>query len=139
MVRICGVELRSSEAVVVVADLNDGNISHVDLKTRKISLGDDEKTDSIKSFYKSFCNFIRDNHIEVVAIKKRAKKGTRAGGAVSFKLESLIQLCEQAEVELLSPQLIAAANKREKFIVPKALHAYQEQAFLTACCYSRKK
>jgi hypothetical protein len=47
MARICGVELRSSEAVVVVADFDDGNISHVDLKTRKISLGDDEKTDSI--------------------------------------------------------------------------------------------
>ena len=139
MARICGVELRSSEAVVVVADFDDGNISHVDLKTRKISLGDDEKTDSIKSFYNSFCKFIGDNHIEVVAVKKRAKKGTRAGGAVSFKLESLIQLCEQAEVELLSPQLIAATHKREKFIVPKALHAYQEQAFLTACCYSRKK
>jgi hypothetical protein len=136
--KICGIELKSSEARIAVIETIGDEISFITMNSKKISLADDECNESIRSFYDTFCSFIRNNGIEVVALKKRAKKGDRAGGAVSFKLEGLIQLCPDARIELHSPQAISAMNKKSTFEIPKGLNKYQEQAFLTACCCAAK-
>ena len=109
------------------------------MDTRKIKLVDDERADIVKSFYAAFCSFVRDNQIDIVAVKKRNKRGDRAGGAVSFKIEALIQLCDGIQVILVPPQTIAATNRREGFDVPGELNKYQEQAYLTACCHAIKE
>ena len=137
MSRICGIELKSSEAILVVID-TEGDTTPINIDPRRIRLGDDESADAVRSFFESFCDFVRDQLIDVIAIKKRAKKGKMAGGAVSFKLEALIQLQALAKVEFVSPQAIAAAAKREPFDVPEAILAYQEQAFLAASLYLRR-
>jgi hypothetical protein len=83
-------------------------------------------------------NFVRNNHINTIVLKKRAKKGQMAGGAVSFKLEALIQLNGIAEVVFVSGQGIAAANKRNPFVIPDELRRYQEDAFLAASLHIRQ-
>ena len=138
MAKICGIELKSSDAILAVIEESDGDVEFIDVEPRRIKIGNDESCTDIQSFYNSFVNFVRENHIDVVVIKKRAKKGKMAGGAVSFKLEALIQLNGVVGVELVSGQGIAAANKREPFDIPEDLNKYQEAAFMAASLYIRQ-
>ena len=138
MAKICGIELKSSDAILAVIEESDDDVKFIDVEPRRIKIGNDESCTDIQSFYNSFVNFVRENHIDVVVIKKRAKKGKMAGGAVSFKLEALIQLNGAVGVELVSGQGIAAANKREPFDIPEDLNKYQEAAFMAASLYIRQ-
>lgn len=137
--RICGIELKSSEALLAVVEVIDGAIMPIAMEPRKIRLTDDESSDLVKSFYDAFCSFVRDNRIEVVAIKKRVKKGKFAGGAISFKMEALMQLCNETKTILISPQSIAATKKQETLKLPDEFNKYQKEAYLTACCHAIKE
>ena len=138
MAKICGIEIKSSDVIVAVLDNTNSELIYIDAEPRKIKLGNDEDNVQIRSFYDSFTNFLRDNHIEAVVIKKRAKNGQMAGGAISFKIEALIQLNEIASVHFVSGQGIAAAQKKEPFALPAELNRYQENAFMAAALYVRK-
>ncbi|XOB62213.1 DUF3010 family protein [Campylobacterota bacterium DY0563] len=125
---ICGIELKSNQLLIATFNENE----YIDLKTKKIVLEDDENQLSIREFCNQFLLFLEQNNIEKVYIKKRAKKGNFAGGAVTFKMEGLIQLNPLCEVELVSAQTISSFEKKNIIEFPEKLMKYQEQAFLTA-------
>ncbi|WP_413437889.1 DUF3010 family protein [Sulfuriferula sp. GW1] len=131
--KVCGIEIKGSEAIIAVAEIEDGEISHSQLDTKRIALQDDEDTGQVKSFSALVSGFARDNTIECIAIKKRSKKGEFAGGPVTFKIEGIIQLAGDCGVILLPSATISAANRKYKFDIPKSLNKYQHEAFLTAC------
>jgi len=126
--KTCGIELKSNVASLVV--LEDGE--YIDLKIKKITLENDENQEDIRKFCNEFLLFLEQNLIEKVIIKKRAKKGNFAGGAVTFKMEGLIQLNPLCEVELISAQTISSFEKKNTIEKPSELKKYQEQAFLAA-------
>ena len=138
MAKICGIELKSSEAILALIEESDGEVQFLDTEPRKIKIGDDESCAEVRSFFDSFVNFVRDNQIDVVVLKKRAKRGQMAGGAVSFKLEALIQMNGSAEVVFVSGQGIAAAHRRTPFEIPQELNKYQEAAFMAASLHVRQ-
>lgn len=126
--KICGIELRANNLIAVVLD----NGKFMDLKTKKIILEDDEQQEDIRQFCNEFLLFLEENAIEKVVIKKRAKKGTFAGGAVTFKMEGLIQLNPKCIVELISAQSISNFERKNSIELPQNLKKYQEQAYFTA-------
>lgn len=130
--RVCGIEIRGSEAILAVVEAKAQSITHLPLETKKIALEDDDDSNHIKSFFSLIKDFVRVNHIDRIAIKKRGKKGDYAGGPTSFKIEGIIQLLDNCDVSLLSPQTISEANKKHGFDLPNSLNKYQRQAFLTA-------
>ena len=127
---ICGIELKANNVILVVLKNNE----YIDIKIKKIVLEDDEKQEDIRKFCNEFLDFLQKNEIEKVFIKKRAKKGTFSGGAVTFKLEGLIQLNPLCSVELISTQTVSTFEKKNQIEFPKELKKYQEQAYLTALC-----
>ncbi len=127
---ICGIELKANNVILVVLE----NSKYTDIKIKKLTLEDDEKQEDIRKFCNEFLDFLQKNEIEKIFIKKRAKKGTFAGGAVTFKLEGLIQLNPLCSVELISSQSIATFEKKNEIEFTKELKKYQEQAYLTALC-----
>ena len=131
--RICGVEITGSNAIFAIVQVDNETFNHLNIETKKIGLRDDEDAINIKSFSALIESFVKDNHIDLVAIKKRNKQGTFSGGAVTFKIETIFQFLENCTVQLISPQTIAAAHKRHHFVIPDSLNKYQHEAFLTAC------
>jgi hypothetical protein len=129
---ICGIELSGSEARLVLIKGMKSSFSCLDVLPRKISLNDDENADEIKAFRDSLFTYFRENKIQLIAIKKRAKKGDYAGGAVGFKIEGIVQLYEDCPVRLVSPQSISAASKKSLSEIPTSLKNYQYDAFKTA-------
>ena len=127
---ICGIELKANNALLVVLKNNE----YIDTKIKKIILEDDEKQEDIRKFCNEFLDFLQKNEIEKIFIKKRAKKGNFSGGAVTFKMEGLIQLNPLCSVELISTQTVSSFEKKNQIQFPKELNKYQEQAYLTALC-----
>ena len=72
---------------------------------------------------------IRDT-VDKFAIKTRAKKGRMAGGAVSFKIETLIQLLEGCNTRFGSPVALSNFAKKELEAYPEKMPVYLKNAFL---------
>ncbi len=129
--RVCAIELKSNNAIISVLD----NQIYVDTKIKKITLINDEQKDSILAFKKEFEEFIQKNNISQIIIKKRAKKGTFAGGAITFKMEAIIQTILFCDVKLISSQTISSYEKKNIITFPKELKKYQEQSYLAGLCF----
>jgi hypothetical protein len=127
---ICGIELKANNVILVVLKNNE----YIETKIKKLLIEDDEKQEDIRKFCNEFLDFLQKNEIKKVFIKKRAKKGTFSGGAVTFKIEGLIQLNPFSSVELTSAQTVSTFEKKNQIEFPKELKKYQEQAYLTALC-----
>lgn len=130
--KICGIELKSNNAIVSVIEYSNDEISFIETKTKKIVLENDEEINSILKYKKEIETFLNENQIEKISIKKRAKKGTFAGGAVTFKSEAIIQLNNVCEVNFITSQAISKYTKENEPFLPKELNKYQEQAYLSS-------
>jgi hypothetical protein len=131
--KVCGVEIKGSEALFAVATRASGALEHLPLAIKKIALDDDDESANVKAFASRIAAFVRENDIQHITIKKRSKKGEFAGGPTTFKIETIFQLLDGCEVTLLSPQTINAQFKKHAFDLPAALNKYQHEAYKTAC------
>ena len=85
----------------------------------------------MRSFFETVRNSFDLNTPDRIGIIKRNKKGKFAGGAVSFKMEGLIQLYEKKNIRLISPHTLRSFQKKENpQIIPK--YKYQNKAYLLA-------
>jgi len=130
---VCGIELSSSTAIFVILKGAPEKFKVVDPGVTKFEINDSASAEDVVLFYKSFNNLIQKQKIDMIGIKKRSHKakGKYASGPITFKLEGLIQLCENVDVRLISPNTIAA--KLRKNDLPEAkLFKYQVPAYETA-------
>lgn len=137
--KVCGIELKASEAIIAVVEQQGDMLVHVPMVIKKLGLEDDEDAGQVRDLYKRLQALVAEHGIQRIALKKRGKKGEFAGGPVTFKIEGLLQLLDRCEVELLSPQTINAANRKHSFELPPGLNKYQHDAFLAACTLLNRK
>ena len=137
--KVCGIEIKGSEAIIAVATLDGQALSHLALATKKIALDDDDEAANVKVFAAQVASFVRENSIDRIVIKKRSKKGEFAGGPTTFKIEGVFQMLENCEVTLLSPQTITAQCKKFNVELSDTLNKYQHEAYKAACSALVKK
>ncbi|MFA5679554.1 MAG: DUF3010 family protein [Pseudomonas sp.] len=135
--RICGIELTGSDAVVCLLNKEQGLFSLPETRVRKLSLKKDHTRADLQRFQAELVDFLREHGVEKVIIKERLQKGKFAGGAISFKLEATIQLIAEPgiEVELLSATQIKAILSNNPLPIAFAdtgLKQFQEAAFTAA-------
>lgn len=129
--RVCGCEISAQEVRLAVVQLNDeGKIEMLRLKTTRIELADDTSEADLRSFRDALQALVRENQIDTFAIKTRAKKGKMAGGAVSFKIETLIQLVDGCDTKFVSPVALSNFAKKQLEAYPEKLLVYLKNAFL---------
>ena len=130
--RVCGCEISASEVrLAVVHRAVEGNIEMRRLNTTRIELEDDTSEADLRSFLAALQEFSRENKIDTFVIKTRAKKGRMAGGAVSFKIEALIQLVEGCNTRFVSPVALSHFAKKEVESYPDKMPVYMKNAFLS--------
>ena len=137
--KICAIDLKANNTILVVLEKNNEQIKYLDLRIKKIELEDDEIQINIITYSKAINDFLQENQIEQVLIKKRAKKGSFSGGSNTFKAEAIIQLNSVCKVELISVQTINAFEKKNNIEFPRNLKKYQEQAYLAALAFLEKQ
>ncbi|RLJ98900.1 DUF3010 family protein [Ruegeria conchae] len=128
----CGCEISAQEVRLAVVDLDDeGKVEMLRPKTTRIELEDDTSEADLRSFMAALDEFARENEVGTFAIKTRAKKGRMAGGAVSFKIETLIQLTEGCHTRFVNPVALSNFAKKEVKEYPEKLPVYLKNAFLS--------
>ena len=135
--RICGIELTGSDAVVCLLNRDQELFNLPDSRFRKLTLKKDHTGADLQRFQKELVQFLGDYKVERVVVKERLQKGKFAGGAISFKLEAAIQLIDEAdlEVHLISAtqiKAILADNPLPIHFSETGLKQFQEGAFTTA-------
>jgi len=130
--RVCGCEISAQEVRLAVVHLNhEGNVELLRLKTTRLELEDDTSEADLRLFLATLHEFARENEIDTFAVKTRAKKGRMAGGAVSFKIETLIQLVEGCQTRFVNPVALSHFAKKEVEEYPEKLPVYLKNAFLS--------
>ncbi|MDD0973701.1 DUF3010 family protein [Pseudomonas fontis] len=137
--KICGIEIKGSEALLAVVTLDAGTPAHLALSTKKLALDDDEDAAQVKAFAAAARAFVGEHGIDTLAIKKRSKKGDFAGGPTTFKIEGILQLLDNCTVELVSPQTATAQAKKHNLELPASLNKYQHEAYKSACALLLKR
>lgn len=137
--KVCGIELSGSSAVIVTIDGIANDFTVIDTGIRKLAINNSDHAPDVISFYKSFESFIRNHKIEHIAIKWRnpKTKGWMASGPLTFKLEGIIQLNQDAEVGLINPNTINARVRKNPPPKQTELFKYQKEAYLTAYTFLR--
>lgn len=136
--RVCGVEIKASDAIVVVIDGTKDNFKIIDTGILKITLRNTNDSEDVKTFKETFHSFVKNHNIDKIGVKKRNTKGQFAGGATSFKIEGIIQLSVDSTVELLAPASVSSTVKKEPPPAASQLFAYQKGSYETAYTFLRK-
>jgi hypothetical protein len=128
--KILGIEIKGSDCILMVLE---GSRSHFSLCEfpKKISLANSYASEDVRQFHTALTELLEKHCIKRVAIKKRTEKGKFAGGAISFKMEGIIQLATDKEVLFISSPQIKALIKKGDINTPD-INKYQEQAFYAA-------
>ncbi len=136
--RVCGVEIKGSEAILCLMEYQDGLFNLPDCRQTRIALSQDQQTEQVRKFQFSLRKLVEDYKIQHLVIKERPQKGKFAGGAVGFKIEAALQLLDNCHVSLLSATELKEKIKRFPLPVDfkaTGLKAFQETAFLTAYAF----
>lgn len=131
--RICGVEIKGSEAVFAVWDAE--SCAFVDLRRYRVKLVDDQMAEQVVIASSEMLGLLRDADVDVIFVKDRPRKGRMCGSACGFKLEALLQLDEEAAVHIVKSKLVKSMAGTEELAISfseSGLRVAQEMAFLTA-------
>jgi hypothetical protein len=130
--KICGIEIKGTEAVICLLSYQDGLFTIPDCRVRKVDFSKENKTSDIRYFQNTFAKLAEDYKMNKVVIKERPLKGKFAGGGLGFKMESAIQLISSLDVELMSATALKESLKRNPVTVSfseTGLKIFQQNAF----------
>ena len=117
---------------LAVVELNsERNVNPLRSKTTRIELKDDTSEADLRAFLAALHAFSHEHKICIFVIKTRAKKGSMAGGAVSFKIETIFQLVEGCNTSFGNPMELSNYAKTEVKEYPDQLPVYLKNAFLS--------
>lgn len=136
--RICGVEIKGSEALVCLLARKDDLFDIPDCRQVRFTLKEGDDQQQVRYFQQSFRKLMEDYKVDRVVIRQRPHKGKFAGGAVGFKMEGALQALPDLDVIILTPSQIKEQLKHTPMPVDfkeTGLKQFQETAFTSAFVY----
>jgi len=128
--KVCGIELKSNEARIVVLDGNKDDYTIVKTNIAKLKIDNPKDQKDVIAFKDHILEFFKEQDLDLIAIKERMTKGRFSGGSTTFKMEALIQTSE-TEIQLVHGMTIKSKLKNIE-IETDGLPKYQEEAFKVA-------
>ena len=127
----CGIELSGAKAIFVVLEKKGETINDITGKFNQLVLKNDESCDDVRSFSETVSSHFDNLNPDRIALVKRIKSGPYAAGAITFKLEGIVQIYNKKNIELVASATLRKFQKdNEPLIKPK--YKYQENAYLLA-------
>ncbi len=113
--KVLGIEIKGSSAIFCAINEN-GQLNDVTGKMTKLEIKDDESGEEIHEFVDILHSHFDEMQFEKIAILKRAKssKAKFPPAPISFKLEGLIQMYKNTDIDFIAPQTIHAFFKKNK-------------------------
>ncbi len=131
--KVIGIQIEGNEVILVVLEkMDDSSIVQTDDCVR-FDIADHSNASQVRQFrdqVNSTFKSIDASKIGVRARNANAKpsKTVRPPSPVSFKLEGIIQLCDNVNIEFIWPQTITAYKKKNT-ITTTPKHKYQQEAY----------
>lgn len=136
--RVCGVELKGSEALICLLSKSGELFDIPDCRQIRFTLKDSDDQEQMRYFQQSFRKLMEDYKAEHIVIRQRPHKGKFAGGAVGFKMEGALQALTDIGVSVLTASQIKEQLKKTPMPVDfreTGLKQFQEPAFTTAFAF----
>ncbi|MBB1487764.1 DUF3010 family protein [Oceanospirillum sediminis] len=136
--RVCGVELKGSEALICLLARSDDLFDIPDCRQVRFSIKHIDDQQQVRYFQQSFLKLMQDYKVDRVVIRQRPHKGKFAGSAAGFKMEGALQALADLDVLVMTPSHIKEQLKHTPMPVDfseTGLKQYQETAFTTAFAY----
>ncbi len=130
MKKVCGIELKGSEARIVVLEGSIDDYKVISTSFDKLKIEDTKNQQMIKDFHAQILSFFDDEDFTAIGLKERMTKGRFSGGALTFKMEALIQTSDY-EVRLVHVATIKSKLKNLDYD-PDMVKKYQGEAFRVA-------
>ena len=128
---VCGIQISGSKAIFTILKKRNGDIQDITGNFRKLKLANDENCNEVRSFSNTIKSHFDNVNPKRIGIIRRNKSGPFSGGAISFKIEGLIQIYEKNNVELISlPTLKKFQKEKSPVITPQC--KYQEDSCILA-------
>ena len=128
---VCGIQITGSKAIFTILKKKNGDIRDITGNFKKLELANDENCNEICSFSEVIRSHFDNLNPRRIGIIKCNKSGSFSGGAVSFKIEGLIQIYEKNNVELISPHTLKKFQKEKSHVITPQFK-YQEKSCLLA-------
>lgn len=128
--KVCGIELKSNEARIIAIEGHKEDYEIVKTEFDKIKLEDSKDQKEVQAFRESMLEFLSWHDFDLIGIKERITKGRFAGGALSFKMEGLIQTADD-EILLVHNMSMKSVLKEVEIPVD-SIKKYQMEAFKVA-------
>ena len=125
------IEIKGCEAIFTILKKDRKDMHNITGDFKKLKLERDDNCKYVRSFYETLESHFLSMNPDRIAIVKRNKRGMFSGGAVSFKIEGLIQLFESRNVSLVSPHTLRKFEKDNKIPLPN-VNKYQKESCLLA-------
>ena len=129
--RVCGVDIKSSEAVVIVCEPGVGAAIPIEIKIKRFKLIDGNNGSELKSFLRAVEAFLHEYNVDTVVIKERQSKGSRSASGITFKIEALFQLAHD-KINRVHGRTLDKFIKSNVSGAPSGLPVFQKDAFLAA-------
>jgi hypothetical protein len=136
--KVCGVELKGSDAIICLVSLKDGLYAIHEFRVNRLTISDDTDNQQLRKFQFDFAKLMEDYQVDHVVVRERMTRGKFVGGSVGFKLEAALQLADGIEISLLSPSKIKDIVKNSRVVMnfsDTGLKQFQEPAFNVAFAY----
>ncbi len=130
MKKVCGIVLKSNELISVVLEGSPEDYRVITTTFEKYKLEDSKDQTQVKKFREELLDFFDYEDFHAIGIKERIAKGRFAGGALTFKMEGLLQTSDYP-VKIIHGHRIKAKTK-DQVIRVNEVKKYQEDALLTA-------
>lgn len=125
---VCGVDIKSKTANLVLVGTEDDVTVHLKCVTKKLELNDDRDAKSLSTLKGAIEAFAQKNNVDSFVIKTRQLSGQMAASGITFKIEALFQL-SGVSVEFVSPQTLTKFSKGNQGGIPTGVAKYQEDAY----------
>jgi len=135
MQTVCGIEISGNAANIVLLEGNKREFSLVKTELKQLNLDDDRVQSQIKTFQEAIENFIRENNVDKLSIRRPSTSGKVIASPTDFKIEAVLQLCPIL-VELFHPNRISIIMKKSRIPEEKYedIHKHLHTAFDVAYC-----
>lgn len=138
MNKICGIDITGKVVNLLILEGTKEDYKIINSSPLKIQLNDHTDQASIKEFYQSITQFIKENEVIEIGIKGGSTGMYKSGPAV-FKMEAIIQMTD-ANINFVKPQTLTSYWKKNDLDIDSHnLKKYQHNAFKLAYYFLNDK
>jgi len=139
---VCGVEIKTNEAIISLLSLDDGLFNIPDCRAQRVVVRNGDDPEELRKFQFTFAKLMEDYNVKAVVIKQRPAKGKFAGSALGFKLEAAIQLIDGLNVQIVSNNEVQEILRHKPLMIDfkeTGLKQFQQTAFTMAYAWHNRK